>query len=412
MAGSMLMSLFAGIHASGETLYDVYNYNRDWYYDIYAAQNITDDFSGVVAFEKGGVSYLLVRDQGDQGVVFNYTDISQLGSDVKYYNIEEHDQRQYTQTNWLLLHSGSLDLKPYAGMKIQKVMAEGNVNMNKPNNEGTCDEEAGGAHGKLGILTHRVDYITSGSESTTTAAINTYCPANFTGSDLVEGTDNGVTSQYFFMKPKQYEFAHIVNAQYVDDDAFIIPDKSTGLNEYGFKGGFKVQWDLYTGGKPNKDFLIAGRVYAFDAVIFYKPATPYGVWGIAPGQPWDCGCTCKLCNKYYEHHYTGDCDSGGWGWGAPKKTNTVHPHTHGVSVEAEASAVDENGISTEYIVYPVKINKDVIVTAVEEVSAAKQLAQVKYVNLQGQVSATPFAGVNIMVTTYTDGTSTSEKILK
>ena len=356
-------------------------------------------------------------DQGNNGVVYNYTDISRLGSDVKYYNIEGHDQRQYTQTNWLLLHSGSLDLTSYAEIKIQQIMAEGNADIAYPYREGTCAEDADGLHGNLGILTHRADRIISGSELTTTA-INTYCPANFTGSDLVEVTDDGVSSKYFFMKPKQNEFAHIVNAQYVGDDAFIIPDKSTGLNEYGFKGGFKVQWDLYTGGKPNEDFLITGRVYAFDAVIFYKPATPEGAYVSAPGMPLDCGCYCKFCTKYFEHHNTDDCeyfdpnDPFGDLFGIPKKTQAVHPHTHGVSVETEASAVDENEISTEYIVYPVKIKNDVIVTAVEDVSTVKQLAQVKYVNLQGQVSATPFAGVNIKVTTYTDGTSTSEKILK
>lgn len=402
LAGAILL----GASAYAETLYDIYYANRDWYYDIYGAQNISDDFSGVVAFEKGGVNYLLVRDQGNQGVVFNYTDLSQLGSDVKFYNIVGHDQREYTQTNWLLLHSGTLELTPYAGMKIQKIMAEGNVIISAPNKEGACEEDAGGAHGTLGILTHRVDYITPGSGSTTTA-INTYCPANFTGSDLVEGTYEGVTSQYFFMKPKQYEFAHIVYAQYNGADAFVTPAKAPGVNVLGVKGGFNVKWDLYEGGKPD---LESGKTYEFDAVIFYKPATPYGVWGIAPDQPFDCGCECKLCTKYYEHHYDGDCD-GGWGWGAPKKAKAVHSHGENVSVDAEAGGLDENGISTDYIVYPVNISTP-IVTSVDEVSAVKELASVKYVNLQGQVSATPFEGVNIQVSTYTDGSTRTVKMMK
>ena len=51
-------------------------------------------------------------------------------------------------------------------------------------------------------------------------------------------------------------------------------------------------------------------------------------------------------------------------------------------------------------------------TAVRDVDATKAIASVKYVNLAGQVSATPFSGVNVKVTTYTDGSTRSEKIQK
>ncbi|MDO4971984.1 MAG: hypothetical protein Q4E41_07810 [Bacteroidales bacterium] len=406
LAGSLLAGFFTSAHAEGTTLYDAYKENSYYFYEIFAAQNITDDLSGVVAFQKGGVHYLLVRDQGNHGVEFNYTDLSKLGSDVKFYNIAGHDQREYTQTNYLLLHSGKLNLSAYAGLKIQNIKAEGNVNKSNATREGSCDEDAGYGHGTLGILTHRVDYITPGSGSTTTA-INTYCPANFTGSDLVEGTYEGVTSKYFFMKPKQYEFAHIVYAEYNGNDAFVTPAQAPGVNLLGFKGGFCVQWDLYEGGKPE---LTEGDTYEFDAVIFYKPHVQ-GVWGIGGNQPFDCGCECKLCTKYYEHHNDGDCCND-WGWGAPKKAKTVHSHGENVSVDAEeGDEPADDGISKDYIVYPVNISKP-IVTSVDEVSAVKELASVKYVNLQGQVSAIPFDGVNIQVSTYTDGSTHTVKIMK
>lgn len=51
-------------------------------------------------------------------------------------------------------------------------------------------------------------------------------------------------------------------------------------------------------------------------------------------------------------------------------------------------------------------------TAVDDVTAAKVVASVKYVNLAGQVSDSAFDGVNIVVTTYTDGTTRSEKMMK
>jgi hypothetical protein len=51
-------------------------------------------------------------------------------------------------------------------------------------------------------------------------------------------------------------------------------------------------------------------------------------------------------------------------------------------------------------------------TAVEEIGAAKSVARVDYYNLAGQQSAQPVNGVNIVVTTYTDGTTSTAKVVK
>ncbi len=51
-------------------------------------------------------------------------------------------------------------------------------------------------------------------------------------------------------------------------------------------------------------------------------------------------------------------------------------------------------------------------TAVEEVNASKAVASVVYYNLAGQQSAQAVDGVNIVVTTYTDGTRTTAKVIK
>ena len=51
-------------------------------------------------------------------------------------------------------------------------------------------------------------------------------------------------------------------------------------------------------------------------------------------------------------------------------------------------------------------------TGVEDVQATKTVAGVKYVNLAGQMSETAFSGVNIVVTTYTDGTTSTVKVIK
>ena len=51
-------------------------------------------------------------------------------------------------------------------------------------------------------------------------------------------------------------------------------------------------------------------------------------------------------------------------------------------------------------------------TAVEEIDAAKAVAGVVYYNLAGQKSAQPVDGVNIVVTTYTDGSTSTAKVIK
>ena len=53
-----------------------------------------------------------------------------------------------------------------------------------------------------------------------------------------------------------------------------------------------------------------------------------------------------------------------------------------------------------------------IATAVNDVDVNKQVSSVKYVNMAGIESSKPFDGVNIVVTTYTDGTKASTKVIK
>lgn len=51
-------------------------------------------------------------------------------------------------------------------------------------------------------------------------------------------------------------------------------------------------------------------------------------------------------------------------------------------------------------------------SGIEDITAGKQVAAVRYINVAGQESATPFDGLNIVVTTYTDGTTSTVKVVK
>ena len=57
------------------------------------------------------------------------------------------------------------------------------------------------------------------------------------------------------------------------------------------------------------------------------------------------------------------------------------------------------------------VYKEVYPTGVDELTAGKQVANVRYYNLAGQEMAQP-SGMTIQVTTFTDGTRTAAKVIK
>lgn len=69
-------------------------------------------------------------------------------------------------------------------------------------------------------------------------------------------------------------------------------------------------------------------------------------------------------------------------------------------------------ISTKFVVYPLDLDANKVATGVNDVNSAKEVKGVSYFNMMGVESAQPFDGVNIMVTTYTDGTSSAAKVLR
>ena len=84
-------------------------------------------------------------------------------------------------------------------------------------------------------------------------------------------------------------------------------------------------------------------------------------------------------------------------------------------VTANASLRAENNTEKQYVVYPLSLAKvtttqDGVITAVTDVSS-KQVAGVKYYNVAGIESERPFEGVNIVVTRYSDGSTSTVKRL-
>ncbi len=73
------------------------------------------------------------------------------------------------------------------------------------------------------------------------------------------------------------------------------------------------------------------------------------------------------------------------------------------------AAGNENDAPGYIFQYP---DGDNTFTRIENVNTDKEVKSVRYYNTLGVESATPFEGVNIVVTTYSDGTTSTEKILK
>lgn len=83
-------------------------------------------------------------------------------------------------------------------------------------------------------------------------------------------------------------------------------------------------------------------------------------------------------------------------------------------VNGDVTSVNELSNSNYYItkVSHTIVQDPTITTGVEDVDAEKTVAGVTYYNLLGVSSDSPFEGVNVVVTTYTDGTKSSKKIVK
>ena len=193
---------------------------------------------------------------------------------------------------------------------------------------------------------------------TTDFAPNTYCALNFMGESSVKGNNPAYTSSYYFATPKANEYANVVWAVYNGTDgAFYLPVHQGSANAQEFKAAFKVDYSLNSVATPE---LVNGDMYSFEALVKEVAVA------------------------------TTDAKS------APRNTaydSTVAP-------------------STKFVVYPLDLDDKKVATGVNDVNSAKEVKGVSYFNMMGVESAQPFEGVNIMVTTYTDGTSSAAKVLR
>lgn len=182
---------------------------------------------------------------------------------------------------------------------------------------------------------------------------------------------------------------------------------SNGYMQYG---AFQVNWSLFEGmeipasetnrpQKPWYQIFKPGQAYKILAIIRYAHGEKADDIEYTPG--------------IYEGGENYNEGPGNHVANAPRRDNDTY-------ADIDPTPYNPNGLSqSKFIVFPLRgssedSNGDDLgnVTVVKEVVVPRTVVSTRYYNLMGVGSDKPFDGLNIVVTTYSDGTRSSVKILR
>ena len=353
-----------------------------------------------------GEKFLWAKDQGnlsiDKRPAIDYRYQSDYVKNILGYGA---DYEYWDESNWVILDFAGIDANPddYVGFKIKAGTVAGqytdDVNYrimlgNAPSlsTDLTYQQDAPEYPGWEGPF---ADELVGSSYN---LGYNSYVPANF----MVENhnhydSDGNVVGfvadetalpglagdQLYFMNPKIQEVAHIWAVWCGDDDAtgeyknlFSVyraeHKPNENINAWNLNGTFRVKWDYNCKNRasdPHDNIygratgLVEGVAYEFHAAIF-RPTDNRPNSLRADGEP-----------------------------------------------EPQGS-LNEGTPSPDYVLYPLDIKDGGTWTAVVEKNAPKAVVGVSYYNLMGVESKKPFDGVNIVVTRYSDGSTSTTKVLR
>lgn len=311
-----------------------------------------DDLECVGAIASDSYKYLVVKDGGySTQATSNKQGYREYLIRSSYNGGKENTTRQtaYDQSNWILV-----DLSGITGAQVDNYR-----NCKIASITGTYHKENPRFVATQIVL----------GDKTAPYAPNHYIATNFMTTYSADGTGNGVEdaadNTYYFMNPKDGEWAIVAWAVWDKaTQAFYVPAKDDeGTNAHGFTGGFKVDLRYNEGDITDVKMLDeqsdkGQNVYTFPALIVKNTATSAS---------------------------------------APRRA-AIKP--------------DRRELSTTYTVYPLSLSAGSVVTGVSTVDQAKTVRSVVYYNLQGMASPTPHAGLNVVVTRYTDGSTQVTKVMR
>lgn len=310
---------------------------------------IADKLIGVYADDVKGI--LWCKDQGNASVFS--TSIKDGQVDFLKDDPEAQNGRDWDQSNWIALHFST----PTATNNIGQLV-NGAVNRYiKPGTvKGKLIDDVNYA---LRMDLDQLELVTQADDPDINPDYipNVYCPANFMptnlniwGNDEDGGYTTGSDQNYFFMNPKIQEICEVTYAQWdAINGYFTVPTSS------GFDGAFYIGTGYNVIQSQNfTSSLQDEHIYKFKAIVQRSDKDNYG----------------------------------------PKNVTTP---------------------ATGITLYPVDLDPESseIPTAINTIRANGEVVGVEYVNSLGMTSKTPFQGVNIVVTRYSNGaTTTVKKVFK
>lgn len=301
---------------------------------------------------------------------------------IRYENgtfINEVEQENYDQSNWIeiLIPSGitnktAVDINVYndtlhalQGKYVNQILNAGSI-------RGTY----------VNVLNPTI-LVTNRPTVASASAYepNIYCTANFLTENLDADGAQGNDGNYFMMDAKPHEFCKVVWCWYDSDNGnyFVIPAREGNVvNGHDFHGSFMANMSLCEDYQVYQNLdVISAWFLDSDDESYNGQQTLYGFNAIVRKNP----------------NYSNPAN------GAPRR------------IQEGTGDIEQ---TPAYIVYPLNAgdNSSDNVVSVKDVLGNKTIESVHYYNTMGMESKTPFEGINIVVTRYTDGSTSTIKVMK
>lgn len=332
---------------------------------------VCDTLVGTWAVVKDGVKQLWAKDLGNKSIDKTYIVTGEDGQIDYVKDILEYQKTDWDQSNWVVLDFTGVDSDPeeFIGVGINPLAVRGDyvdavkhrIVLTNPIGLNDILDGVDYTRNYPGYMDDYREEATGYNYMYNHYMMPNFMPENLNapyGNGFVAGNDvlqpfQGV--KLYFMNPKSQEVAHVMGV-WNGNDQFTVYERDNHNNAYNYSGMINVLWD-YNRVSPD-DFgvpeLDSDVAYIFHMAI--ERITPSGntLNGAKPGSP-----------------------------------------------------------STSFIGYPLDLPAyGAIPTSVVDVNADKNVVAVSYYNLMGQESKTPYQGINIVVTSYSDGTRIATKQMR
>lgn len=351
------------IHADKTAYYKVINTPLNW-----IERNGEKDKTYTVADQLQGVyakdGHLWCKDLGDISIVKTEPATGQVDYVTSTLNTLNHRfennmrNGNWDQSNWVELDFTGVtnDAVNVAQSFVNKLITAGSVK---------------------GVYSDDVNYTITLTSLPTTGDVATYVPntyytnnfieANLTATGVAEGGKN-----YYFLNPKVQEYAIITYAMWDVENQIMVAPSVSPFNGAAVLG----RWDLNESGNELERLDDAAQATT-------------------------------TANNEYEFHII--VQRANKSYGSPATT------TQGVAGLKAETPTPKAGQTASAVIMAQPLDLQAsspLPTAINGVVSNAQPVNVEYINLAGVRSSKPFSGVNIVVTRYTDDSTTTTKVIK